>query len=49
MPKTTWYILKSVVERNVLSTGNQLTCENGSENAAWPEKEIKLQQFDIQD
>lgn len=49
MPKTTWKILKSAVERNVLSIENQLTCENGSENAVWPEKEIKLQQFDIQD
>lgn len=48
MPKTAWYILKSEVERNVLSTENQLTCENGSENTDWPEKNIKLQQFDIQ-
>lgn len=41
MPKPTWYILKSVVEKKVLSTENQPTCKNGSENAVWPEKEIK--------
>jgi len=40
-----------VVESNVLSTENQLTCENGSANCIGYEKaamEIKLQQFDIQ-
>lgn len=40
-----------MVERNVLSTENQLTCENGSENGVRHEKaakEIKLQQFDMQ-